>query len=293
MTRINSHVLMSSATFFSNQQQINPYYHDEPVDVEVAVKEHENLAKIMAQANVSVQHVSITPDSQDGVYTANWALVRGGEAILARLPEARRAEEDWAEKKLRDLNINVTRVPEDWRFSGQGDALPCGEYLFCGQGYRSNVRAQAFAAEKLGYTRVQLQTVPQRDSDGKPVINSESGWEDSFYYDIDLAMAIIRPPIDCEAGIIAFCHEAFTDESLKTLLSMSDEFDFIAVSEDEAVNAFACNLVSTGDTVIMSAHAPLLKADLEARGLQIFTPEVKELAKGGGFIRCQTLSLNE
>ena len=42
----------------------------------------------------------------------------------------------------------------------------------------------------------------------------------------------------------------------------------------------------------MSAHAPKLKAELEARGLTVLTPEVSELAKGGGYIRCTTLTLD-
>lgn len=293
MPRINHTVLMSSARYFSNEQQINPYYHDEPVDLEAAVREHDHLKATMQLAGIEVRQVTAPPDSQDGVYTANWALVRGQKAVLARLPDARKAEEAWAERELTNLGIDVVRTPEYWRFSGQGDALPCGDYLFCGQGYRSDPRAQAFAANHLGYTLVQLQTVPQLDHDGTPVINAESGWEDSFYYDIDLAMAIIRPPFGDQKGLIAFCQEAFTAESIEKLLNMSDEFDFIFVSEDEAVNAFACNLVSTGETVIMSAHAPKLKADLESRGLSTLTPEVVELAKGGGFIRCQTLSFND
>ena len=30
---------------------------------------------------------------------------------------------------------------------------------------------------------------------------------------------------------------------------------------------------------------------LESRGLRVFTPEITELAKGGGYIRCTTLTL--
>jgi len=44
--------------------------------------------------------------------------------------------------------------------------------------------------------------------------------------------------------------------------------------------------------VIMSAPAPLLKTALESRGLTVLTPEVAELAKGGGYIRCTTLTLD-
>lgn len=293
MPAINHTVLMSSARHFGNEQQINPYYHDEPVDIDRAVAEHDQLRLTMELAGVAVRQVAAPSDSQDGVYTANWALIRGDKAVLARLPAARKTEEDWAERQLRAFDLEVIRVPEDWHFSGQGDALPAGPYLFCGQGYRSDVRAQEFAAETLGYERVQLQTVPLLDESGAPVVNRESGWPDSFYYDLDLALSIIRAPEGDRHGLLAYCPDAFTPDSLETLQSMTHSFDLIVVSEAEAKEAFACNLVSTGSTVIMSDRAPNLKYELEYRGLKVLTPEVKELAKGGGFIRCQTLSFND
>jgi N-dimethylarginine dimethylaminohydrolase len=42
----------------------------------------------------------------------------------------------------------------------------------------------------------------------------------------------------------------------------------------------------------MSALAPKLKADIQAHGLKTFTPNVSELGKGGGFIRCTTLTID-
>lgn len=290
---MNTTVLMSNAQYFSNEQQINPYYQDEPVDSGAAIREHAELRATIEQAGITVRQVEAPTDSQDGVYTANWALIRGSKAVLARLPQARKSEEDWAEQQLRSFGLDVIRVPEDWHFSGQGDALPCGDYLFSGQGYRSDARAQAFAAKELGYTLVQLQTVPQLDEAGRPVTNPTSGWPDSFYYDIDLAISMIREPDANQKGIIAYCPAAFTAESIATLEGLKDKFDFIVVSEQEATTAFACNLVSTGTTVVMSANAPELTANLKAQGLQVLTPKVVELAKGGGFIRCQTLSFND
>ena len=65
----------------------------------------------------------------------------------------------------------------------------------------------------------------------------------------------------------------------------------ITVSYDEAVKSFACNLVSTGETVIMSANAPKLQRDIERYGLTTITPEVAELPRGGGYIRCVSLNL--
>lgn len=291
--KINRTVLMSDALNFSAQQAINPYYFDSHTDVSIAQSEHTAIREALEQAGVNVVTTTSPIDSQDGVYTANWALVRGDKAILARLPDVRKAEEAHAAAVLRDLGKEVIEVPDGLRFSGQGDALACGNYLFCGNGYRSDEAAQAFAADALGYTRVQLQTIPQTDTEGNPVNNAISGWPDSFFYDIDLALAVIRHP-DPETstpGLIAYCPEAFTDAS-REMLQALEGIETIQVSLEEAEHAFACNLVSTGETVVMSDKAPALKTALEARGLTVVTPHIEELAKGGGYIRCTTLTVD-
>ena len=287
---INSKVLMSDALHFSNEQPINPYYHLESIDLVGAQAEHTHIRELLQQAGVTVVSVSSPATSQDGVYTANWALVRGNKAVLAHLPTARQSEQPHAKLALEALGIEVFELPAHLRFSGQGDALPCGDLLFCGSNYRSDVEAQAIAADVLGYRRVQLQAKPQLDSLGQPVTNASSGWPDSFYYDIDLALSIIKAPENGQKGLIAYCPEAFTLESQQILAELN-EVDKIIVSEHEAKEAFACNLVSTGSTVLMSAHAPELSAELTARGLTLLHPEIKELVKGGGYIRCTTLTL--
>ena len=47
-----------------------------------------------------------------------------------------------------------------------------------------------------------------------------------------------------------------------------------------------------GDAQILRAHAPELQANIEAHGLNTITPHISELAKGGGYIRCTTLTLD-
>lgn len=290
---INSKVLMSDALHFSAEQAINPYYFDSHTDTNIAQAEHDAIRTALIQAGVEVITTPSPSDSQDGVYTANWALVRGDKAVLARLPNVRRTEEAHARKVLESLGKEVILTPEGLRFSGQGDALPCGDYLFCGNGYRSDLAAQEFAATALGFTRIQLQTVPQLDSNGEQVVNPISGWEDSFYYDIDLALSILRAPEDGKPALIAYCKEAFTPESIEILKNLpSETFETIIISEEEARKAFAANLVSTGTSVVMSSGAPKLKAELEQRGFTVYTPEISELSKGGGYIRCTSLSLS-
>src|SRR5690606_19587081 len=117
------------------------------MDVEGAVREHSMIRDLLTEAGVTVTQVDAPKDSQDGVYTANWALIRGNKAVLSRLPDVRQTEEAHAAAILKDMGIEVIPTPEGLRFSGQGDALPYGNYLFCGQGYRADVEAQKFAAE--------------------------------------------------------------------------------------------------------------------------------------------------
>lgn len=282
---------MSDAHAFSTNLAINPYYGNSAPHLAQVEAEHASIKQMLESAGVIVTQVPAPEGSQDGVYTANWALIRGKKAVLSRLPDARKAEEAHAKKILTNLGFEVIEVPNNLRFSGQGDALPFGDFLFCGQGYRADPEAQIFAAKTLGFTRIQLQTIPKLDSSGNPVTNPISGWPDSFFYDIDLALAVLSPPSNGKKGLIAYCPEAFTPES-QQILADFEHAEKIHISPEEAVHGFAANLVSTGEIVIMSDHAPILKAEIEKHGFTVLTPKITELVKGGGYIRCTTLSLN-
>jgi len=289
---INQTVLMSGVDYFDDTAAINPFM-DETLSVDraKAADEHIQIKNALQEAGVTVIQVNPPTDCQDGVYTANWALVRGDKAVMSNLPNAREGEMPYAEQILRIQGKQIFHVPDELRFSGQGDALPCGNFLFCGSGYRSDPAAHQYAANILGYEIIQLQTIPQLDEAGHPVINSFSGWADSPFYDIDLAISILRAPTDTQKGLIAWCPDAFLPES-RAKLAAFDGVDKITVSLKEAYDSFACNLVSTGETVVMGKHAPELQAAIEAAGLKTITPEITELTKGGGYIRCTTLTLD-
>ena len=273
---------MSGTDFFS-VQELNPYSDsaNQP-DAGAAATEHQAIADALTQAGVTTKKVAAPENCQDGVYTANWGLCRGNTVVLSYLPNMRRSEQPYAEKTLADLGFQTLRAP--YRFSGQGDALPCGNYLFCGSVYRTDPLMHDFLASELGYEVVGLQTVPALDTSGSPIINKVTGWPDSFFYDIDLAISVLTP------NLIAWCPEAFTAESQEKIRALP--LDKIEVSLEEATKGFACNLVSTGEVVVMSDMAPELRAAIEAKGLKTVHPPITELAKGGGYIRCTTLTLD-
>lgn len=283
---------MSGADYFGDEFAINAYMDSAmSVDVNRAKAEHQAIKQAFESAGIKVIQVEPPLHCQDGVYTANWGLCRGGKVVMSSLPNTRQNESPYAEKVLANLGMEIIHLPtapsnkgESLRFSGQGDALPCGNLLFAGSQYRTDPAAHKFLTEYLGYEVISLQTIPKTDDNNRPVINQVTGWPDSFFYDIDLAIAVLTP------NLIAWCPDAFMPESQKIIQNLSIEK--IEVSLEEATQGFACNLVSTGETVIMSAHAPLLRAAIESRGLKTLTPEVSELGKGGGYIRCTSLTLD-
>ena len=282
---INQKLLVSGADYFSDEFEINPYYTSDKIDVAKAIAEHKIIVDCFKKAGIEVIKVDPPKDSQDGVYTANWALVHNGVAIMARLPEARKAEEGYAKKVLENLGIKTVEVPDNYLYSGQGDSLICGNYLFGGRGYRSDPEAQQFAAKTLGLDLIQVHAKPQLNADGTEHINPFTHHADSFWYDLDLAISVI------DEHTIAYCPDALDEESNRKIESLTD-LDKITVDFDECTKGFANNLVSTGKPVIMSCKAPKFQAELEKRGLICLTPDIEELKEGGGYIRCVSLWLS-
>lgn len=294
MANINKTVLMSGADYFTDDDAINVLMDaGVDVDVEAAIAEHAKIRQALESAGVMVRKIDAPIGMQDAVYTANWALVRGGKAIMARLPNTRRPEEAYALQAVKDAGLEpLILPPEVERFSGQGDALPCGDVLFTQSPFRTTVEAHPYLRDWLGFRDViALQTEPARDADGNEVINAVTGWPDSPTYDIDLALAVLKMPSGDQKGLIAYCPEAFKPES-QELLERYEGVDKITISHKEALEAFALNLVSTGETVVMNDGAPVFQAALEAHGLKTIALHLPELRKGGGSIRCSTLTLD-
>jgi N-dimethylarginine dimethylaminohydrolase len=284
---------MSGAEYFDDSYAINAYMDNRiPVNRSLAAAEHEHIKSTLEQSGVKVIKVSAPIACQDGVYTANWGLCRGDTVVLSNLPNKRQKEEPYAEKVLRDQGKKIIKLPEHIRFSGQGDALPCGNWLFMGSNYRTDPEAHQLVTNKLGYEVIDLQTIPLRHLFGLgPIANNKvTGWPDSFFYDLDLALAVIQTPTKDSKGLIAWCPDAFTPESRTKIQTL--DINKIEVSLKEAKKAYACNLVSTGETVIMTGRAPKLKLALENNGLNVVPLDIQELAKGGGFIRCVSLTLD-
>lgn len=285
---------MSGAEYFGDDDAINDLMDAKvPVDIQKAVEEHAHIQQALKSCGVTVKKVAPPPDCQDGVYTANWALVRDGKAVMSRLPNKRKLEERFALEVINGLGLQSVVLPSEVaRFSGQGDALPCGDILFAQSPYRTTLDAHQYLKDMLNFREViSLRTKPARwFGFGPAKKNKLTGLPDSPTYDLDLALAVLKFPTSGQKGLIAFCPDVFKRRS-RELLRSYNSLDKIEVSRQEALQAHALNLVSTGETVVMNSGAPNFQTALQAHGLKTIALDLPELKKGGGSIRCSTLTL--
>ncbi len=275
---------MSGADYFDDAQAINAHMDSRiPVDRVAAMADHAAIREALEQAGIEVIKVAPPAGCQDGVYTANWGLCSENTVIVSSLPNSRQRETPYAIEIFKNLGKTIIYPLQGLRFSGQGDALPAGNYLLAGTTYRTDVEVHQFIGQELGLSVVSLQTIPALDENNQPIINSITGWPDSFFYDLDLVIAVLKD------DLIAWCPEALTPESQDKIAALP--LQKIEVSLAEAKEGLACNLISTGQTVVMSSLAPELKRNIDAAGLKTITPQVTQLQKGGGFIRCTSLTI--
>lgn len=87
---INQKLLVSGADYFTDDYKINPYYTETKINREKAIAEHARIVECFREAGIEIIKVDPPKGCQDGVYTANWAIVKDGIAVMARLPEARK-----------------------------------------------------------------------------------------------------------------------------------------------------------------------------------------------------------
>lgn len=295
--QFNRQLLMSGAEYMSNALPINPYMRaDEPFDVAKAVQQHTGIWKALESIGVEVIKRDAPKDCQDGVFTANEALlgIDDETILMSRLPKGREQETPYFDKIFRELDKKVLYLPNsDWYFSGQGDALRYGPYLLAGQKFRTapGPEVHQFIADNLGYEVISLQAKALYNDDSSLNINEVTGLPNSEFYDIDYAIAPIRWPSETDKGLLVVCREAFEPESLDKITALPNT-EIIWAPYEEATGVSACNLVATGEAVVMNAGAPVLEQALRDHGLHVVTTVNDELKKNGGSVRCTTLTLS-
>ena len=266
--------LMCPPEYFDVAYVINPWMQDNlrNIDNRLAKAQWRGLYdRIARHARVRLMHPE--PSSPDMVFTANAGLVLQRNVLVSRFRHLeRQSEEPYFTEWFVEHGFNVSSGPPDVPFEGAGDALfdrglPV---LWLAHGHRSMLDAQSFIATSItalaNIEIVALELVDER------------------FYHLDTCFCPL------ERGVLLYYPKAFSASSLAAIEARVPEQRRIVVGDQDA-EAFACNAVNIGRTVIVNAATAAFVAALATHGFEVEAAPLSEFMKAGGSAKCLTLDI--
>lgn len=253
-------VLLCRPTHFNVEYVINPHMKPYTVNADNALRQWEDLVKILKSLNIKVEVIDQQEDVPDMVFATDQGIVRNGEVLLANFRFTQRQKEriysrDW----FRQHGFKVRALSNMFPFEG-GDTLFCGDMLFVGTGFRASVSSCEELARKLEVDVIPLRLV------------------DPYFYHLDMALL----PINSDTAF--YYPAAFSKNSQNILKRLVPKL--IELS-DVAVHAYAANSFVSGKDIIISKGTPKsFHKNLKKLGLTTHEVDVSEFKKAGGGIHC-------
>jgi N-dimethylarginine dimethylaminohydrolase len=265
-------VLLCPPTYF-RYQPINEITksvlaNGEVPDLEVFAREHAELVQAYRSAGVEVEIIDPVPGLSYMVYARDFGACLAEGVLIGNFREpARQGEELHYERKVRELGVPVMGKVTRGAFEG-GDFWFLDEAtIVLGVVARTTWEGVASAAEilePLGYTVRGIQLA-------------------SKDLHLDMAFNIVAP------GVAVCATEQMPDFFLRMLRKRS--FELIDVPS-EGVFKHHCNIQCLGDSRVLTfAGNTKVNNKLEALGLEVMTPEITQILKGGGGPHCMTFPL--
>jgi N-dimethylarginine dimethylaminohydrolase len=225
-----------------------------------------NLYETLRSLGAAIELIRPQPGLPDLVFTANAGLLFGRRFFSSRFRHpVRRRETPQFDAWFTARGYVVEKLPHGFYFEGAGDALFCGSQLFAGYRTRSEVRSHQYIARATETEVLPLELVDPR------------------FYHLDTCFCPLAP------GEALYYPGAFDRYGRLVLERYIPRL--LAVGEAEA-EAFACNAVVVGRTVITQCSSAKLAADLRAWNYEPVVVPMDEFLKAGGSAKCLTLRLD-
>ncbi len=257
-------VLLCPPDYYGIEYEINPWMdRRRNADQALARAQWQQLHDTLKALDCQVERIPAQPRLPDMVFTANAGLVAGRRFIRSNFRfSQRRGEEEHFENWFADHGYEVLRLPDSLFFEGEGDALFCGEVLFCGYRFRSDVRSHQLVGEMLRCLVISLELVLDR------------------HYHLDTCFC---PLPDGGAIWYPAAFDAYGQRTIRHHVR-----DLIAVGPEEA-GRFACNAVVLDKESVLPEGCPELEKTLVKRGYRPHALPMTEYLKAGGACKCLTL----
>jgi N-dimethylarginine dimethylaminohydrolase len=261
-----SRLLMCPPDFYGIEYEINPWMdRAHNASPEVAQAQWHGLHDTLQGLGCQIDLLQPKERLPDMVFTANAGLAVGQRFIRSNFRfKERRGEEPHFEHWFREHGYDIARLPESMFFEGEGDALFCGETLFCGYRFRSDIRSHQKLGEMIQCLVISVELV-----------------EDRFYH-LDTCFCPLPD------GGAMWYPAAFDDYGQRAIRQHVP--DLIDVAAEEAKH-FACNAVILDRQIVLPENCPSLASALQRRGYATHPLPMTEFLKAGGACKCLTLFL--
>jgi N-dimethylarginine dimethylaminohydrolase len=258
---------MCPPDYYGIEYEINPWMNRKVgSDPTESLRQWWTLRDTLRALDVHIETIEPVKGLPDMVFTANAGIVYRDLFIPARFRYGvRQGESPHFECWARAAGFQILQLPEGYNHEGAGDALFCGDTLFAGYRFRSDVRSHQWVADKLGVEVLPMELVDPR------------------YYHLDTCFCPLRE------GEAIYHPGAFDDYGRSVLKDRIASL--IEVSAEEAVS-FSCNAVVVGRNVILNEGVPKLSTALERAGYVVHPLRLTEFIKAGGSAKCLTLRLD-
>jgi N-dimethylarginine dimethylaminohydrolase len=259
-------LLLCPPDFYGIEYEINPWMHrSQNADAELARAQWQGLRDKLERLGGEIALVPPQPKLPDMVFTANAGLLVDDKFIPSHFRHAeRQGEEAHFAQWFAHRRCKIVPLPEGMFFEGEGDALFCGDVVFCGYRFRSDIRAHQFIADELKCLVVSVELV------------------DGRFYHLDTCFC----PLNDKLAM--WFPAAFDDYGQRAIRHHIPEL--IEVVPHEAAR-FACNAVVLDRDVVLPDGCVELCRELTKHGFRPHELPMSEFIKAGGACKCLTLFL--
>jgi N-dimethylarginine dimethylaminohydrolase len=249
--------------YFDVVYAINPWMDPSvPVDAQLAWRQWDGIVEALADAGDEL--VFGCPDM---VFLGDAGVVVGDRFLCSRFrhPE-RAAEAEHYATWFAAHGFDVETVPDHAVFEGLGDVANWGCRVILGHGPRSN---------RAGHHAL-LRFAPELE------VVAEVELPDPRFYHLATAVTFIA------GDTVLYYPKALTHAGIAALERAVPHL--IAADDEDVLSHQACNCLVVGRTVLLGGCTPALERKLAAAGFDVLRLPASELAKGGGSVRCVSLT---
>jgi N-dimethylarginine dimethylaminohydrolase len=258
-------VILCQPKFMAIEEVINytqQEYADENIDVELAMKQHQEFEKLLCEHGVEVIKLPSSEQFPEQVFTRDIGFTVGQEIFVAEMAsDIRKGEEEALEEFLADENIPYQTTTD--RVEG-GDIIVDRDKVYVGISSRTSEEA----------VRNLQRNLPNHNIIRVPF--------NEKYLHLDCVFNILSP----EIGLIF--PEALSEEMVETL---SRSYKLIEVSPEEQFT-MGTNVLSIGGGKVFSLpQNKQVNAAMRAHGFEVIEVDFSEIIKSGGSFRCCSMPL--